>query len=186
MRDFTDKATKLEKLNFSLLASAAEGVTGRFAQYDSMNLGMEYDVCKKGFYTNSFHVPVELSVNYRDKIDMEGRFHRLCNGGSITYIELNEMPGINVEAVKEIVEYAYENDCNYIGINFPMDNCKVCGFIGRISDKCPCCHSVEIRRLRRVSGYLSEEKSFTSGKYKELKLRRSHLTFEGWGENVND
>ena len=186
MRDYTDQITNTEQLNFSLLASAAEGVTGNFAQYDSMNLGMEYDVCKKGFYTNSFHVPVDLSVNYREKIDMEGNFHRLCNGGSITYIELNEMPGINVEAVKEIVEYAYENDCNYIGINFPMDNCKVCGFIGRISDKCPCCKSGDIRRLRRVSGYLSEEKSFTSGKHKELKQRKSHMSFEGWGEQEND
>jgi ribonucleoside-triphosphate reductase len=186
MRDYTDQITKTEQLNFSLLASAAEGVTGNFAQYDSMNLGMEYDVCKKGFYTNSFHVPVDLSVSYRDKIDMEGKFHRLCNGGSITYIELNEMPGINIEAVKEIVEYSYENDCNYIGINFPMDNCKVCGFIGRISDTCPCCKSSNIRRLRRVSGYLSEEKSFTAGKRKELKRRKSHMSFEGWGEKEND
>ena len=186
MRDYTDQATKNEQLNFSLLASAAEGVTGNFAQYDSMNIGSEYNVCKKGFYTNSFHVPVDLSVNYRDKIDMEGRFHRLCNGGSITYIELNEIPRINFEAVKEIVEYAYENDCNYIEINFPMDNCKSCGFIGRISDKCPCCKSSDIRRLRRVSGYLSEEKNFTSGKRKELKQRKSHISFGERGENGND
>ena len=186
MRDYTDQATNNEQLNFSLLASAAEGVTGNFAQYDSMNTGREYEVCKKGFYTNSFHVPVDLSVTYKDKVDMEGRFHRLCNGGSITYIELNEMPGINIEAVKEIVEYAYENDCNYIGINFPMDNCKACGFIGRITDDCPYCGSNDIRRLRRVSGYLSEEKSFTSGKQKELKRRKSHMAFSGWGEIRND
>lgn len=186
MRVYTDQITNTEQLNFSLLASSAEGVTGNFAQYDSMNLGMKYDVCKKGFYTNSFHVPVDLSVNYREKIDMEGKFHRLCNGGSITYIELNEMPGINVEAVKEIVEYAYENDCNYIGINFPMDNCKGCGFTGRISDKCPSCKSSDIRRLRRVSGYLSEEKSFTLGKREELKRRKSHMSFEGWGKQGND
>lgn len=177
MRDFTDQATQEEHLNFSLLASAAEGVTGNFAQYDSINLGKNYDICKKGFYTNSFHVPVDLSVSYRDKIDLEGRFHRLCNGGSITYIELNEMPGINADAVKEIIEYAYENDCNYIGINFPMDNCKVCGFTGRISGQCPCCKSTNIRRLRRVSGYLSEEENFTSGKQKELIQRKSHLNF---------
>lgn len=186
MRDYADQATKTEKLNFSLLASAAEGVTGNFAQYDSMNLGRNFDVCKKGFYTNSFHVPVDLSMNYRDKIDAEARFHHLCNGGSITYSELNEMPGINIEAVKEIVEYAYENDCNYIGINFPMDNCKTCGFIGRISDKCPCCKSIDIRRLRRVSGYLSEEKSFTSGKHKELQQRKRHMAFEELGKNGNE
>lgn len=178
MRSFTDKATECEHLNFSLLASAAEGVTGSFAQYDGANLGRDYEVCKKGFYTNSFHVPVEIKTNYKDKIDLEGCFHHLCNGGSITYIELNEMPGLNVEAVKEIIEYAYEKDCNYIGINFPMDNCVKCGYIGRITESCPCCKSTEVKRLRRVSGYLSEEQSFTAGKRKELSCRTSHMSFD--------
>lgn len=182
MRDYTDKATKEEHLNISLLATAAEGVTGNFAQYDSSNLGKEFTACKKGFYTNSFHVPVNMSLNYKNKIQMEGKFHRLCNGGSITYVELKEMPGKNVEAVREVVEYAYHNDCNYIGINFPMDNCMDCGFTGRIVGQCPCCKSDKIRRLRRVSGYLSEENSFTSGKKKELGERACHMAVDFSGE----
>ena len=175
MREYTDKTTAEENLNFSLLASAAEGVTGNFAQYDSINLGKDFDECQKGYYTNSFHVPVNMNISYKDKIAFEGKFHSLCNGGAITYVELKEMPGRNVEAVREIIEYAYQNDCNYIGINFPMDNCKDCGYTGRIMGQCPRCNSAKIRRLRRVSGYLSEEDTFTTGKKKELYERKSHM-----------
>lgn len=174
MRKYTDKITEKEHLNFSLLASAAEGVTGKFAQYDAQNAGKGYDVCKKGYYTNSFHVPVSVEMNYRSKIDFEGKFHKLCNGGAITYVELKEMPGKNIEAVEEIIEYAYSRDCNYMGINFPLDNCLECGYIGRIADHCPWCKSDHIRKLRRVSGYLSEDKSFTLGKRKELADRKYH------------
>lgn len=179
MREYTDKITKEENLNFSLLASAAEGVTGRFAKYDNENEGKDYEACKKGYYTNSFHVPVNMGLNYKSKIELEGNFHKLCNGGSITYVELKEMPGKNVEAVQEIVEYAYVNDCNYIGINFPMDNCLMCGYVGRIKNYCPCCKSKNIRRLRRVSGYLSEEGSFTQGKRDELKDRLYNIEVMG-------
>lgn len=186
MREYTDKTTKEEHLNFSLLASAAEGVTGNFAQYDSVHLGKEFDVCKKGYYTNSFHVPVHLPISYKEKITFEGKFHSLCNGGSITYVELQEMPGKNVEAVQEIVEYAYKNDCNYIGINFPMDNCIDCGYTGRIVERCPCCKSTRIRRLRRVSGYLSEEDSFTTGKRKELNERKFHMSIDFKGVGGHD
>ena len=174
MRKYTDKITEKEHLNFSLLASAAEGVTGKFAQYDAQNAGKGYDVCKKGYYTNSFHVPVSVEMNYRSKIDFEGKFHKLCNGGAITYVELKEMPGKNIEAVEEIIEYAYSRDCNYMGINFPLDNCLECGYIGRIADHCPWCKSDHICKLRRVSGYLSEDKSFTLGKRKELADRKYH------------
>lgn len=178
MREYTDRITEMEKMNFSLLASAAEGVTGKFAQYDAQNTGKGYDICKKGYYTNSFHVPVSIEMNYRSKIDFEGRFHSLCNGGSITYVEVKEMPGKNTEAVQEIIEYAYSKDCNYMGINFPLDNCLDCGYTGKIADSCPYCKSDHIRRLRRVSGYLAEDKSFTSGKRKELENRRYHMGSE--------
>ncbi len=175
MRACIDTFTKENGLNFSLLASAAEGATGVLAQYDSKHLGKGLNVCKKGYYTNSFHVPVNINMSYREKIELEGPFHKLCNGGSITYVEIKEMPDRNVEAVQEIVEYAYYKDCNYIGINFPMDNCRDCGYIGRIVVSCPNCNSDNIRRLRRVSGYLSEVDRFTQGKRKELSERKSHL-----------
>lgn len=175
MRDYTDEITKEEHLNISLLATAAEGVTGNFAQHDRENQGEDLRACKKGYYTNSFHVPVNMNINYKDKIRYEGKFHKLCNGGAITYVEFSEMPGRNVEAVQEVVEYAYQKDCNYIGVNFPMDNCVDCGYTGRIIKECPCCGSDKVRRLRRVSGYLSQESSFTAGKKKELSERICHM-----------
>ena len=161
-------------MNFSLLASAAEGVSGNFASYDMKHIGKGMYVSEKGYYSNSFHVPVDVEADYTEKIHFEGRFHHLCNGGSITYIELKEMPYGNQEAIKEIIEYAYMNDCNYIGINFPMDNCNECAFIGKISDRCPKCGSNNIRRLRRVSGYLAEVDRFVKGKKFELFDRLNH------------
>ena len=175
MRSIVDSYRKEDKLNFSLLASAAEGVSGTFAEYDLKNLGKDTAVCNKGYYTNSFHVPVFVEADYIQKIDFEAPYHALCNGGCITYVEMEEMPGNNVEATQEVVEYAYNSGCNYIGINFPLDNCNDCGYIGRIADKCPDCGSENIRRLRRVSGYLAEENRFTNGKRKEMKLRKAHL-----------
>lgn len=175
MRSIVDSYRKEDQLNFSLLASAAEGVSGTFAEYDLKNLGKDTAVCNKGYYTNSFHVPVFVEADYIQKIDFEAPYHALCNGGCITYVEMEEMPGNNVEATQEVVEYAYNSGCNYIGINFPLDNCNDCGYIGRIADKCPDCGSENIRRLRRVSGYLAEENRFTNGKRKEMKLRKAHL-----------
>ena len=171
MREFTDQATKDEHLNFSLLASAAEGVTGRFAKHDQEFI----KTAQKGFYTNSFHVPVDVSIDCFQKCEFEAPFHALCNGGAITYIEFEEMPSGNIEAVNEIVSYAHDADCNYIGINFRMDNCRHCGHVGRITDICPVCGSRDVRRLRRVSGYLSEDTSFTPGKKFELVKRTAHI-----------
>lgn len=174
MREMTDLYTKETKMNFSLLASAAEGVSGNFAAYDAEHSGKGMDVAEKGYYSNSFHVPVNVEADFMEKIQFEGRFHHLCNGGSITYIELEEMPEGNVEAIREIVEYAYNSDCNYIGLNFPMDNCNECGFVGRVSSMCPKCGSTNIRRLRRVSGYLAEVDRFVKGKKFELLDRLNH------------
>ena len=161
-------------MNFSLLASAAESVSGNFAAYDAEHSGKGMEVAEKGYYSNSFHVPVNVEADFMEKIQFEGRFHHLCNGGSITYIELEEMPEGNIEAVQEIIEFAYENDCNYIGLNFPMDNCNDCGFVGRVASVCPKCGSANIRRLRRVSGYLAEVDRFVKGKKLELLDRLNH------------
>lgn len=175
MAQAVEKFKNETKMNFSLLASAAEGVSGSFAEYDGNHLGKGSETCEKGYYTNSFHVPVFVKADFMDKIDFEAPFHKLCNGGSITYVEMEEMPGKNVEAAREVVEYAYKKGCGYIGINFPLDNCRDCGFTGRISLECPKCKSRNIRRLRRVSGYLAEENKFTNGKRHEMKMRKSNF-----------
>ena len=175
MRAFTDRAIEDTGLNFSLLASAAEGVTGRFAMYDREHLGRGSAIAEKGFYSNSFHVPVDVPVDYMTKAELEGPFHALANGGSITYIEAKEMPNKNVAAVQEVIEEAYRCQCNYIGMNFPLDYCADCGYTGRLTDTCPHCGSHHVRHLRRVSGYLAEAQSFAEGKKEEMKHRLAHL-----------
>lgn len=179
MREFTDQATREHRLNFSLLASAAEGVTGKFAEYDKEHLGKGNIISEKGFYTNSFHVPVDIPVSYRKKIRLEGPFHALCNGGSITYVEFREMPNRNIDAVQDVVDAACQGDCSYIGVNFPMDYCDTCGYIGRMGEKCPACGSTHVKRLRRVSGYLAEEADFATGKKFEMEKRTANMNVFG-------
>lgn len=175
MRQKTDEYACTENLNFSLLASSAEGVTGYFSQYDAQHYSHAAAVCAKGHYTNSFHVPVECMLNCFDKIDLEAPFHALCNGGQITYVELSELPLGNPNAIRELVNYACARDMGYFGINFPLDICNNCGKKGSFFQQCPDCASTDIRRLRRVSGYLSDTNTFTNGKKNELLHRRAHV-----------
>lgn len=174
MKDNVDKYTREEKMNFSLLASAAEGVSGEFPKYDKEKYKKEKWITDKEYYTNSFHVPVNIDISCFEKIKAEGRYHKLCTGGAITYIELKEIPKKNVKGIKEIIKFAQEQDCSYFGINFPLDLCKECGFKGGMGDICPRCGSNKVLRLRRVSGYLSDSSKFTKGKFAELKERKAN------------
>lgn len=117
--------------------------------------------------------PVDTEISLSEKIDLEAPFHAMCNGGCISFVELNEQPSCNIEGVQKIVEYAIKSNCNYFGVNFPLDKCKICGHFGKIDDTCSSCGSTDILRLRRVSGYLSEKATFTIGKKKELELRKA-------------
>lgn len=173
MRQKVDSFITQNHMNFSLLASAAEATTGVFAERDYKEYGPRCKSAAKGFYTNSFHIPVDTSIRLFEKIELEAPFHELCNGGCITYVELGEQPCYNVEAVQRVVEYAIKCNCNYFGVNFPLDMCNACGHFGRIGDTCSSCGSSDISHLRRVSGYLSEKGAFTDGKKRELKLRRA-------------
>ena len=176
MRECTDTFTQETHLNFSLLASAAVGVTGRFSDYDYLHTSNHLlkEIASKGYYSNSFHVPVDVSISSYEKIALESEFHSVCNGGCITYVEFFEMPASNTEAILDMVDYAIEKGCNYFGINFPLDNCTTCGHISRIGEACPRCGGHDIKRLRRVSGYLSESDRFTPEKYKEMLQRIGH------------
>ena len=173
MRQKVDSFIAQSHMNFSLLASAAEATTGIFAKRDYEEYGAQCRSAAKGFYTNSFHVPVDTSIRLFEKIELEAPFHELCNGGCISYVELAEQPCYNVEAVQRVVEYSIRSNCNYFGVNFPLDRCNVCGHFGRIGDTCSSCGSSDILHLRRVSGYLSEKRAFTEGKKRELNLRRA-------------
>jgi len=173
MRGMTDAYTKKAGLNFSLLATSAEGISGKFPTHDKKTYGEIKGLTDRDYYTNSFHVQVGVDMGCFDKIAWEGPFHALCNGGCITYVELNECPVGNSESIVDLVTYAHAYDINYFGINFPLDICT-CGAKGIFNDNCDCCGKDEITRLRRVSGYLSESRKFTKGKKAELKERKAH------------
>lgn len=171
MREYCDFFRRENKLNFSLLATSGELISGRFTEIDRKEFQPAVDIFSKGYYTNSFHVDVDSLLPAKRKIQVEGLFHPLCNGGSITYVELGEAPLGNDEGLKELVETAIASNVHYLGFNFPKDVCDECGASG-VFDDCPCCGSKKITRIRRVSGYLEILDGFTKGKKAEERNRR--------------
>jgi ribonucleoside-triphosphate reductase len=172
MRKYVDNLRETQKLNWSLLATSGELISGRFPTKDKEK-GYINESQDKEYYTNSFHIPVDSHLSAFDKIKFEGPFHAMCNGGCITYVELGEAPLDNTEALDELVKCAIESGTSYLGFNFPLDICKDCNTSG-IFDECPRCKSRNITRLRRVSGYLEVLDYFTSGKKNEEKNRRKN------------
>lgn len=171
MRDYCDTLRSITGLNFSLLATSGELISGRFTEIDEKRFSPQCDIFGKGYYTNSFHVEVDSGLPAKRKIQTEGIFHPYCNGGSITYVELGEAPLGNDEGLMELVETAVESGVRYLGFNFPKDICDECGASG-VFDECPCCGSRKITRIRRVSGYLEILDGFTKGKKAEERNRR--------------
>ena len=171
MRSYMDELKEQYHLNFSLLATSGEYISGRFVEIDKKI----YDspVMKKDYYTNSFHVDVDSRLPAYKKLQIEGPFHLYSNGGCISYIELSEAPFGNAEGLNELVEIAVQSGVHYLGFNFPKDVCKECGASGTF-DVCPACGSREITRIRRVSGYLEIQDYFTKGKMHESKNRKTN------------
>lgn len=173
MRDYCDFLKNQYHLNFSLLATSGELISGRFIDFDKELFKPDVDIFSKGYYTNSFHIDVDSRLPGYKKIQLEGLFHELCNGGCITYIELGEAPLNNVEGLEEYINIAIKAGVHYLGFNYPKDVCNDCGFTG-VFDDCPHCKSKNITRIRRVSGYLEILDGFTKGKKAEEKNRRSN------------
>ena len=173
MRDYCDFLRNEYKLNFSLLATSGELISGRFIDFDKEIYQPTVDIFSKGYYTNSFHIDVDSKLPGYKKIELEGLFHEYCNGGSITYIELGEAPISNVEGLEEYINIAIKAGVHYLGFNFPKDVCNDCKTSG-VFDVCPKCGSKSITRIRRVSGYLEILDGFTKGKKAEEKNRRSN------------
>ena len=173
MRDYCDFLKNQYHLNFSLLATSGELISGRFIDFDKKLFKPDVDIFSKGYYTNSFHIDVDSRLPGYKKIQLEGLFHELCNGGCITYIELGEAPLNNVEGLEEYINIAIKAGVHYLGFNYPKDVCNDCGFTG-VFDDCPHCKSKNITRIRRVSGYLEILDGFTKGKKAEEKNRRSN------------
>lgn len=174
IRSFCDEYKLKDKLNWSCYATPAEGLSGKFINVDKKEFGIIEGVTDKDYYTNSFHIPVGFNISIIDKINIESPYHKLCNGGHISYIEVDGYP--TPETIEKIIRYAYENtNISYMGINFHMRYCKDCGErIEENMNKCPKCHSNDIQGISRVTGYLSLDERFGIGKSAERQDRTSH------------
>ncbi len=144
MREKCESYSKKYKLNFSLLATPAEGIAGRFTKIDRREFGKIKGVTDREFYTNSFHVPVYYPISAFDKIDIEAPYHDLCNAGHITYIELDGDPSQNIAAFEAVIRKMHDAGIGYGSVNHPVDRDPVCGFSGVIAgDRCPHCGRLE-------------------------------------------
>jgi ribonucleoside-triphosphate reductase len=143
---------------------------------DKQEYGLIPGVTDKDYYTNSFHIPVDYPISAYDKLRLEGIYHKYTNAGHISYVEFSAPPINNLEAVEDIIRYMKKCDIGYAGINFPVDFCENCGTLGVIdTDTCPSCGETDIRRVRRITGYLSTMERFNDAKQQELEDRVSHL-----------
>ncbi len=160
MRKRTDEESEKHQLNFSLLATPAEGLSGRFVRIDNKKYGTIAGVTDRDYYTNSFHVPVYYPCNAFNKIKIEAPYHALTNAGHISYVELDGDPLQNLPAFEKIIRCMKESGIGYGSINHPVDRDPCCGFTGIIGDTCPKCgrHENEgnygFERIRRITGYL--------------------------------
>ena len=158
MRDRMDQAAGQYGLNFSLIATPAEGLSGRFVKIDRERYGLIEGVTDRDYYTNSFHVPVYYPISAFEKIRREAPYHELTNGGHISYIELDGDPTQNLEAFEQVVRYMKECGIGYGAINHPIDRDPVCGYTGIIGDACPRCgrhegEGVPLAKLRKLGLY---------------------------------
>ncbi|MCV3446227.1 anaerobic ribonucleoside triphosphate reductase [Campylobacter lari] len=179
MRDFVDEKTLKDKLNFSLIATPAEGLSGRFLKLDQKKYGILKGITDKDFYTNSFHIPVDFPISIYEKIQIEAPYHELNNGGHITYVELNGDVSKNLESFERIIKCMKESNMGYGSINFPLDRDPVCGYSGMIDEFCPKCHrkedDIKFERIRRITGYLvGTLDRFNDAKKAEVHARIKH------------
>lgn len=179
MREMCDIKSAETGLNYTLLATPAESLAGRFLRLDRAKYGVIEGVTDHDYYTNSFHVPVYYPVSFTKKIDIEAPYHALTNAGHISYVELDGDPSENLDAFEKIVRYMKEAGIGYGSINHPVDRDPVCGYNGIIGDTCPKCGreegKVKFERIRRITGYLvGTLDRWNSAKQAEEKERVKH------------
>ena len=181
MRKRMDEETKRTGLNFTVIATPAEGLSGRFVRLDKKRYGVIPGVTDREYYTNSFHIPVYYEISAFDKIKREAPYHELTNGGHITYVELDGDPTQTLEAFEQVVRCMKESGVGYGSVNHPVDRDPVCGFTGIIGDTCPKCGRSEedggpkFERIRRITGYLvGTLDRFNDAKRAEVEDRIKH------------
>ncbi|MEG0176253.1 anaerobic ribonucleoside triphosphate reductase [Anaerorhabdus sp.] len=179
MRELCDQFSKDTGLNFSLIATPAEGLSGRFIKIDNEVFGPIPNVTEREYYTNSFHIPVYYPINIKRKLELEAPYHEYTNGGHISYVEVDGDMANNLEAFEKIVRIMREANIGYGAINHPLDRDPVCGYNGIINDECPMCHrhedEIPFERIRRITGYLvGTLDRFNNAKLSEVRDRVKH------------
>ena len=179
MRKKMDELSEKYNLNFTLLATPAEGLSGRFTAMDKAIYGKIKGITDKEYYTNSFHVPVYYKTTVEHKVKTEAPYHAFTNAGHISYIELDGDTTENVEAFEKVIRIMKEAGIGYGAVNHPVDRDPVCGFTGVIGDTCPGCgrheDDVKFERIRRITGYLvGTLDRFNNGKKCEERDRVKH------------
>ena len=158
MRRRCDEYSEKLHMNVTLLATPADGLSGRFVRMDREIFGSIEGVTNHEYYTNSFHIPVYFPISAARKIRLEAPYHELTNAGHISYVEMDGDASANLEAFERIVRYMKECGIGYGSINHPVDRDPVCGYNGIIGDTCPQCGRAEsthkFERIRRITGYL--------------------------------
>ncbi|MHB8065841.1 MAG: anaerobic ribonucleoside triphosphate reductase [Ruminiclostridium sp.] len=179
MRRRMDEASQRYGMNFTLLATPAEGLSGRFVKLDRDIFGSIEGITDKEYYTNSFHIPVYFHIGAFDKINLEAPYHELTNAGHITYVELDGDPTQNLEAFEKVIRCMKAAGIGYGAVNHPVDRDSVCGYTGIIGNECPKCgrkeEEVKFERIRRITGYLvGTLERFNDAKKAEEKDRIKH------------
>lgn len=179
---FKDRCTEFKqeyKLNFGVYYTPAENLCYTAMKKFKEKYGEIPKVSDKDFFTNSIHVPVWEDVSPFEKIDIESELTGYSSAGCITYVELDSGVKNNLKALEAIVNYAMDKDIPYFAVNVPNDQCAKCGYMDEIGDECPACGSNDIRRLRRVTGYLTGDykTAFNKGKQQEVEMRVKHARF---------
>lgn len=164
------------RLNFGVYMTPAENLCYTSMKKFKEKYGIIPNVSDKDFFTNSMHVPVWKSMTPFEKIDIESQLTGYSSAGCITYVELDSACKDNLEALEAIVNYAMEKDIPYFAVNVPNDMCNRCGYTDVIDKECPVCGGTDIRRLRRVTGYLTGDykTAFNYGKQQEVEMRVKH------------
>ena len=163
------------RLNYSVLATPAEGLSGRFTRLDRKRYGIIPGVTDRDYYVNSFHIDVKEPVTIVEKIRKEAPFHAITRGGHITYVELDGEAKKNVSVILKIVKVMHDEGIGYGSINHPVDTCRACGYRGVIYTRCPVCKGENISRMRRITGYLTGSlESWNSAKQAEERDRVKH------------
>lgn len=168
MRDYTDAWSEDEHMNYGVLGTPAEGLSGRFVRMDREMFGTIPGITDKDYYTNSSHVPVSYPISAYKKIEIEAPYHEIENGGHIIYVEMDGDPLNNLKAFEKVIRCMHDNNCGYMAINHPVDRDPVCGYVGIIGDVCPRCGRREgepmtMEMWQKIKGYANADNASTCG-----------------------